>query len=210
MSRLRTIKNASDLIKNHPLIFKQEELIKGKKINFYLEIGCGKGRFIVKQANNNHDNVYIGVDKSSTIIYKAIKKIEKQNLVLTNLHFINCDIKKIVDIFKHKIFTKIFINFCDPWPKKRHEKRRLTSLPFLLLYKKILKKKGLVEFKTDNDLLYSFTLNVLQKNKFKIVYFTDNLYKNLNNKFNHDNVSTEYEEKFIKKNKNINKIIWHY
>lgn len=210
MSRLRTIKNASDLIKNHPLIFKQEELIKRKKINFYLEIGCGKGHFIVKQANNNHDNVYIGVDKSSTIIYKAIKKIEKQNLVLANLHFINCDIKKIVDIFKHKIFTKIFINFCDPWPKKRHEKRRLTSLPFLLLYKKILKKKGLVEFKTDNDLLYSFTLNVLQKNKFKIVYFTDNLYKNLNNKFNRDNVSTEYEEKFIKKNKNINKIIWHY
>ena len=70
-----------------------------------------------------------------------------------------------------------------------------------------MKKKGLVEFKTDNDLLYSFTLNVLQKNKFKIVYFTDNLYKNLNNKFNRDNVSTEYEEKFIKKNKNINKII---
>jgi tRNA (guanine-N7-)-methyltransferase len=70
-----------------------------------------------------------------------------------------------------------------------------------------LRKKGLVEFKTDNDLLYSFTLNVLQKNKFKIVYFTDNLYKNLNNKFNRDNVSTEYEEKFIKKNKNINKII---
>ena len=70
-----------------------------------------------------------------------------------------------------------------------------------------MRKKGLVEFKTDNDLLYSFTLNVLQKNKFKIVYFTDNLYKNLNNKFNRDNVSTEYEEKFIKKNKNINKII---
>ena len=210
MSRLRAIKNASDLIKNHPLILKQNKLIKKKKINFYLEIGCGKGQFIVKLAKNNHNNEYIGVDKSSTIIYKAIKKIEKQNLILNNLHFINCDVKKIFDIFKHRIFTKIFINFCDPWPKKRHEKRRLTSLSFLLLYKKILKKKGLIEFKTDNDLLYSFTLKILQKNKFKIVYFTNDLYKNLNNKFNYDNVSTEYEEKFMKKNKNINKIIWQY
>ncbi len=210
MSRLRAIKNASDLIKNHPLILKQNKLIKKKKINFYLEIGCGKGQFIVKLAKNNHNNEYIGVDKSSTIIYKAIKKIEKQNLILNNLHFINCDVEKIFDIFKHRIFTKIFINFCDPWPKKRHEKRRLTSLSFLLLYKKILKKKGLVEFKTDNDLLYSFTLKILQKNKFKIVYFTNDLYKNLNNKFNYDNVSTEYEEKFMKKNKNINKIIWQY
>ena len=210
MSRLRAIKNASDLIKNQPLIFKKNGIFNDKKINFYLEIGCGKGQFIVKQAINNPNNLYIGIDKSPTIIYKAIKKIEKEKLILTNLYFINCDVKKIFDFFKHKKFTKIFINFCDPWPKKRHEKRRLTSLSFLHLYKKILKKKGIVEFKTDNDSLYHFTLNVLQKNNFKIVYSTTDLYKNLNNKFNHNNISTEYEDKFFKKNKNINKIIWCY
>lgn len=210
MSRLRTIKNANDLIKNHPLIFKQNILSKNKKINFYLEIGSGKGQFITRQAINNHSNVYIGVDRSPTIIYKAIKKIERQNIEFPNLYFINCDAKRIFDIFRHKIFTKIFINFCDPWPKKRHEKRRLTSLFFLRLYKKILKKNGTIEFKTDNDLLYSFTLQVLMKNKFKIIYSTSDLYKNLNNKFNRNNVTTEYEDKFLKQNKNINKIIWHY
>ncbi len=208
MGRLRTIKNANNLIKNDPLIFNQNILSKHKRKNFYLEIGSGKGQFIVQQAINNHNNIYIGVEKSSTIVYKAIKKIRKQELIPSNLYFINCDAKKIFDIFKHKIFKKIFINFCDPWPKKRHEKRRLTSLPFLCLYQKILKKDGIIEFKTDNDSLYSFTLEVLKKNKFKIMYFTNDLYKNLNNIFNFNNISTEYEDKFFKKNKNINKIIW--
>jgi tRNA (guanine-N7-)-methyltransferase len=112
--------------------------------------------------------------------------------------------------FKHKI-DKIFINFPDPWPKKRHEKRRLTSLSFINIYKQFLKDDGLIELKTDNENLYYWTINNLSSRKdCKIIYQTTNLYAELNNNFNKNNIQTEYEMKFVSQQKRINKIIWKF
>lgn len=210
MGRLRTNINAPTLIQQYRN-YKDISLIKLPKCPVYLEIGCGKGDFLIQQAINNPKNFYLGVEKYSTVILKALKKIERNKLKLNNLIFTCEDAGKLdPKIFKNK-FAGLYLNFSDPWPKKRHAKRRLTSPNFLAFYKQILKDKANVEFKTDNDDLYKYTMEVLKQDKtIKILYHTINLYKNIKNKFNKDNVQTEYEKKFVVLKKNINKIVWTY
>ena len=119
---------------------------------------------------------------------------------------VNIDVKK----FSGKV-ARLYLNFSDPWPKKRHAKRRLTSPSFLDLYKKLLSKGAIVEFKTDNDGLYAYSLETLIARKdLKVLYHTTDLYKHLKDKYNRDNVQTEYEKKFVAQGKNINKIVWQY
>lgn len=210
MGRLRTNTKAPELIKQYPN-YAELGSFKLPKKPIYLEIGSGKGDFLITHALNNPNNFYIGIEKYSTVILKALKKIERNKLKLNNLVFVCTDAKDIdVKKFRNKV-SKIYLNFSDPWPKKRHAKRRLTSSSFLELYKKILVKGGFVEFKTDNDDLYAYSLETLKSRKdIKVLYKTNNLYKNLNNKFNKDNVQTEYEKKFVQLQKNINKLIWKY
>lgn len=210
MGRLRTNINAPQLIKNYPNYCDLNSLKLSNK-PIYMEIGCGKGDFLINQALNHKDIFYVGIEKYSTVILKALKKIERNKLKLNNLMFVCADAKDIdVKKFKHRI-SKLYLNFCDPWPKKRHAKRRLTSSSFLDMYKLILDDKALVEFKTDNDGLYEWSLELLKTRKdLKVLYHTNNLYKDLKHKFNVDNVQTEYEKKFVQLNKNINKIVWQY
>ena len=210
MGRLRTNTKAPELIKEFSN-YVELDAFKFPKQDLYLEIGCGKGDFLINNAIKNPKIFFLGIEKFSTVILKALKKINRANYKLNNLLF-TCADASTLDIkkFKNKI-SKIYLNFSDPWPKKRHAKRRLTSDSFLDLYKQILTKNAIVEFKTDNDGLYQYSLEVLRGRKdIKILYFTDDLYKDLNNKFNKENIQTEYEKKFVSLNKNINKIVWQY
>lgn len=210
MGRLRTNTQAPELIKDYPN-YVDLDSFKFSNQPMQLEIGCGKGDFLIAQAIKHPNIFFLGIEKYSTVILKALKKIKRNQLELPNLVFTCADAQKIdVEKFKHK-FSKLFLNFSDPWPKKRHAKRRLTSPNFLDLYKKILCEDSIVEFKTDNDTLYEYSLEVLKSRKdINLIHYTNNLYLDLKNKLNKDNVQTEYEKKFIKINKNINKIVWSY
>lgn len=165
----------------------------GKKI--YLEIGMGKGDFITQLCQLDKDNIYIGVEVSPPVLALAIKKLkryeEENNIRLDNLYFMSEDAATLNEIFENHQIEKIYLNFSDPWPKKKHTKRRLTHENFLSVYKKILKEHGEIEFKTDNRGLFEYSLVSMQNYglKFKEVYLdlhqTDVF-----------NIETEYEKKF--------------
>ena len=209
MARLRNNKYAYKLIENYPN-YKRINEIKLEKNKIYLEIGSGKGYFLITSSLQNKKIMHLGIEKNPTIILKALKKINPCSPI-QNLFFIMSNVSDInINQFKSKI-DRIFINFPDPWPKKRHEKRRLTSTSFMNIYKQFLKKDGLIELKTDNKNFYFWTINNLQNRKdCQIIYQTDNLYAKLDNDFNKNNIPTEYEMKFLSKKQTINKIIWKF
>lgn len=216
--RLRKLHNAKEILNqnknlfiNNPKEIKDWFFIFNNKNKIYLEIGMGKGQFILQNAINNRDINYIGVELNETICAKAIKKINSSENKIENIRILNFNAKELNEIFKQREISKIFLNFSDPWPKARHEKNRLTSNKFLDIYKNILTKDGIVEFKTDNDQLYEYSKDVLLNRKdIKIIYFTNNLYQELDNEFNKNNIATEYENKFVLQDKNINKIIFKF
>ena len=166
---------------------------KGKKV--YLEIGMGKGDFISKLASLDMDNIYIGVEISMSVLATAIKKIKKyeeeENISLNNLYFMSFNAIKLEEYFKEEQVEKLYLNFSDPWPKKKHTKRRLTYKDFLEKYKRILVKNGFIEFKTDNRILFEYSLVSMQNfgMKFEEVYL--DLHKT-----DVFNIETEYEKKF--------------
>ena len=166
---------------------------KGKKV--YLEIGMGKGDFITQLCQLDKDNIYIGIEVSPPVLALAIKKLkryeEENNIRLDNLYFMSEDAATLSEIFEEHQIEKIYLNFSDPWPKKKHTKRRLTHENFLDVYKKILKEHGEIEFKTDNRGLFEYSLVSMQNYglRFKEVY----LDLHQTNVFN---IETEYEKKF--------------
>ncbi len=193
MGRLRRIKNDVEKVKLSPY-YLLHPVHYNDKIN-YLEVGMGKGNFIISQAVQNPFINYYGIDKYPTILIKAENKLKGMNLHLENLKFSAIDLININRYFPNNFFNKIYINFCDPWPKKSHVNRRLTSPNFLLLYKKILRPHGIVDFKTDNDMLYKYTIDTLtQLSEVKFLKRTNDFYRN---KKPNDFFLTEYEKKFI-------------
>lgn len=166
---------------------------KGKKI--YLEIGMGKGDFISHLAALDLDNIYIGVEISMSVLATAIKKIkayeEENNIKLDNLYFMSFDAIKLEEYFEKGQVEKLYLNFSDPWPKKKHAKRRLTYKDFLEKYKNVLKKNGVVEFKTDNRLLFEFSLVSMQNFGMTFTEVCLDLHKT-----DIFNIVTEYENKF--------------
>ncbi len=203
--RVRFNPNAKDELANFDRFIDSKEKINeilNKKENkdrkIYIEIGMGKGDFITSMAHLKPDGIYIGVELVESILALGIKKLkrfEKQNSVyLDNLYLMSFDAKDIADIFSYNVFEKIYLNFSDPWPKSRHEKRRLTYKGFLEEYKKVLKKDGIIEFKTDNRELFEYSLVSMQN--FGVEFL--NVYLDLH-KTNVFNVVTEYEAKFSEK-----------
>ncbi|MDP4040847.1 tRNA (guanosine(46)-N7)-methyltransferase TrmB [Mycoplasma mycoides] len=175
-----------------------------------LEIGCGKGQFITTLALKNLNTNYIGMEKSSTItgvaLKKSLKEFESQLRKMTNLKYFNNFAEDLSQMFSSDSFNKIYLNFSDPWPKARHYKKRLTYVKFLDIYSDILIKNGYLEFKTDNDSLYNFTIEQLNlTSKWEVVLNTTDLYNNT--ELLKDNIATEYETKFHLANKNIYKIV---
>lgn len=166
---------------------------KGKKI--YLEIGMGKGDFITQLSLLDKDNIYIGVEVSPPVLALAVKKLqryeEENNVKLKNLYFMSFDAIKIAEIFEVNQIERIYLNFSDPWPKKKHAKRRLTNEKFLEEYKKVLKEKGQIEFKTDNRLLFEYSLVSMQNYGLKFIEVYLDLHKT-----DIFNIETEYEKKF--------------
>lgn len=200
--RLRFNKNAETSLMANPMTFKDFPI--DNKKNTILEIGMGRGTMLTKLALKHPDVEYIGLEKYSTPAYSALKKAIDLNL--ENFHIIIGDAINLSTYFKNKIKT-IWLTFSDPWPKKRHYKRRLVYRDFLKIYQNVLDKDGVVYFKTDNDMLYQFAIDELKEINAKIIYQTSDLH---HCNFEIENVFTDYEEKFNKLNKNINFIAFTF
>ena len=175
---------------------KIQEIIKeneGKKV--YLETGMGKGDFITALSQLDKDNIYIGIEVSPPVLALAIKKLkryeEENNTRLDNLYFMSFDAIELSEMFLENQIEKIYLNFSDPWPKKKHAKRRLTSSKFLDEYKKVLKENGQIEFKTDNRGLFEYSLVSMQNYGLKFIEVYLDLHKT-----DVFNIETEYEKKF--------------
>ena len=184
----------------------QEEIFNNTN-PLHLELGMGKGQFVIKMAEKSSNINFIGIEKSATIVLKAIDRLKKDldvEIPPSNLRFLCIDIDNIENFFEENSIDKIYLNFSDPWPKKRHESRRLTHLFFLNKYEKILKNGAMVEFKTDNVELFDFSIEEINKSNFKIISKTYDLHSD--QILNKDNIMTEYEEKFSSKGNKICKL----
>jgi tRNA (guanine-N7-)-methyltransferase len=169
----------------------------------HIEIGMGKGRFMMDMAAANPDINYVGIEKYSTVLLRAVQKMEENEL--DNLRFIRMEAEDICEVFGKGEVSKIYLNFSDPWPKDRHAKRRLPSREFLARYNEILKPEGRIEFKTDNVDLFDFALEEVEPAGWKIEIFTRDLHHDA--EMFEGNIMTEYEEKFSSKGNPIYKYI---
>ena len=197
--RLRNISGSREMIADSKYVIQDAENQKGKIKTYFekeqpirIEIVMGKGRFIMQMAEENPEINFIGIEKYSSVLLRAIQKMEQNEL--PNLRFIRMDAEDITEVFEKGEVDRIFLNFSDPWPKDRHAKRRLPSKEFLKRYDEILKKDGVIEFKTDNRDLFDFAVEQLEPAGWKAEVITYDLH--------HDpvlcegNIMTEYEEKF--------------
>ena len=198
--RRRNVKNAKQRVESHPeLVILNPKDYKGKWNTLfkndnpiYLEIGMGKGKFLLEHAKSNPNINYIGLEKFDSVIVQAVEKIYPCNL--KNILLLNVDAEELLDIFDEDEISKIFLNFSDPWPKNRHEKRRLSHANFLNRYQKIL--KGDIEMKTDNRELFEFSLISFNENKWKFEELSLDLHhRNEDEKI----ITTEYEDRFTSK-----------
>ncbi len=202
--RLRNVKGKEEIIDNSEYIVKNPSEYKGKwkelfgnKNDIYIEIGMGKGKFIIENAIRYPNINFIGIEKYDSVMVRAIEKIEDKKL--DNLKLIVFDAGKIDEIFDKEI-TRIYLNFSDPWPKKRHAHRRLTSEIFLKLYDKVFVGDREIIMKTDNKGLFAYSIESLSK----YGYVLENVTLDLQDE--EDNITTEYEEKFRNKDITINRL----
>lgn len=185
--RMRNPKDKEDVINTCDFFY--ESFSNDNPI--HLEIGMGKGKFILEKALKYPDINFIGVEKYSSVASVAIKKIRE--IKPDNLRILIMDAKNINDILNHKIDT-IYLNFSDPWPKDRHAKRRLTSQDYLKIYDELFKDKAHIIMKTDNDDLFSYSLSSFKNYGYKVIKLNYDLQRD-----ELDNIETEYEEKFRSK-----------
>lgn len=193
--RLRNVKGASTIIENCPFVIKDYKEYKGKYKKLFnnsnpihIEIGMGKGDFIIGMAKKYPNINFIGIEKFDSVIVRAIEKIEEE---IPNLKLIRMDATEIVEVFDKEIDV-IYLNFSDPWPKNRHSDRRLTSLKFLKRYDSLFKNEKNIIMKTDNRKLFEFSIIEFTNYNYKIEELSLDLYKDDIK----DNVQTEYERRF--------------
>ena len=199
--RLRNIPRAESTIEAHDAVINQPEAERGKWAKVFgnskpihIEIGMGKGQFLLNMALAHPDVNYIGIERYSSVLLRAVEKFDRDEYrELENIRFICMDAKELDKVFAPEEVDKIYLNFSDPWPKDRHAKRRLTSTTFLSRYDQILQRDGVVEFKTDNRPLFDFSLEQLQEAGWHADYVSYHLHENGPAA---DNIMTEYEQKF--------------
>lgn len=208
--RLRNVPGSREALAANAFVINEPKEYKGKWQQAFgnsnpirIEIGMGKGRFIMELAAGNPGINYIGIEKYSSVLIRALEKQEEAQL--SNLLFIRMDAENIQEVFEPGEVDRIYLNFSDPWPKDRHAKRRLTSRQFLGRYGNILKKDGVVEFKTDNRLLFDFSLEEAKTAGWRIDGLTYDLHND--KKMNEGNIMTEYEERFSGLGTPINKMV---
>ncbi len=210
--RLRNIRGSREKIAGSQYVIHEEEQragtwqeIFGNDHPIHIEIGMGKGKFLMEMAKEHSAINYVGIEKYSSVLLRALEKMEQEETPLSNLYFIRMDAEQIGKVFDKEEVDRIYLNFSDPWPKDRHAKRRLTSKEFLARYDQILKVGGQVEFKTDNRLLFDFSLESVKEAGWNLKAFTYDLH--------HDpelmkgNIMTEYEERFSALGNPIHKLI---
>lgn len=208
--RLRNIPGADETIADSPHCIQEPmaekgrwHLIFGNENPIHIEIGMGKGQFIMKLAKEHPDINYIGIERYSSVLLRALQKMEIEPL--PNIRFLCMDASIITEVFDKEEVAKIYLNFSDPWPKERHAKRRLTSRQFFERYDKILAGNGVVEFKTDNDDLFAFSMEEVAEAGWTLDAHTFDLHHDP--VLNEGNVMTEYEEKFSSLGHPIHKLI---
>lgn len=208
--RLRNVPGSREDIANSEFVIQNPEKHRGEIVSLFpskqplfIEIGMGKGQFITTLAKNNPDINYIGIEKYSSVLVRAIEK--QIELELPNLKFIRMDAENINDVFAENEVDGIYLNFSDPWPKDRHAKRRLTSRQFFARYENLLKPEGKIQFKTDNSALFDFSLEEVEATNFKANEVSYDLH---NSEWNEGNVMTEYEERFSAKGNPIKRVVF--
>ncbi len=208
--RLRNIKGAGEAVAASTYVVQEPEqqagnwnTLFGNTNPIHIEIGMGKGRFLMTLARQNPGINYVGIERYSSVLIRALQKMETDPL--SNLLFLCIDAGCLEQIFAPGEAGRIYLNFSDPWPKDRHARRRLTSPEYLSRYRKVLDGSGHVEFKTDNEALFDFSLESIKAAGWKLAGCTRNLH--LDPEMNAGNVMTEYEEKFSAKGNPIYKLI---
>ena len=199
--RIRNVKNKEEIIDNSRYIIKDYKEYFGKWKSLFgnnnpifIEIGMGKGKFIKEMAKVNKEINFIGIEKNASIVAKAITDIEDN---IDNLYIINANALEIDEIFNHEV-NRLYLNFSDPWPKKRHNPRRLTSSIFLDKYEKIFTKDKEIFLRTDNTDLFISSIENLSLYKYTLSDITFDLHKDCDNL-----ITTEYEDKFSNENISI-------
>lgn len=207
--RLRNVPGARETIIENQFSIQQPEQMKGKWAEVFqndhpihIEVGMGKGQFIIEMARRNPEVNYIGIEKYSSVLVRAVEKLE--DFEQDNLRLIRMDAENIEEVFDKDEVDRIYLNFSDPWPKDLHAKRRLTSTRFLERYDNILTPEGRVMFKTDNKDLFDFSLEQVEEARWILENHTYDLH---HSEYNEGNVMTEYEEKFSAKGNPICRLV---
>ncbi len=212
--RLRNIPGAREKIDESKFCVSDPRVYKGRWHELFgndnpihMEIGMGKGKFIMRMAQAHPDINYIGIEMYSSVLVRAVELAEAadDDTRSGNFVFIRMDARELCDVFEKGEAERIYLNFSDPWPKERHAKRRLTSKEFLKRYEQILPGGAIVEFKTDNCDLFEFSLEQAKEANWEIVAYTNDLHAD--SELNKGNIMTEYEERFSSKGQKINKMI---
>lgn len=208
--RLRNIKGAREAIEASPYVILDPENYKGRWHEVFgndhplrLEVGMGKGQFIMEQARRHPEVNFIGIEMYSSVLIRALQKMEEEEL--PNLKFLRIDARTLPECFAQGEVDRIYLNFSDPWPKDRHAKRRLTSRQFLARYDQVLKSDGIIEFKTDNRPLFDFSLEEAKEANWHIDLCTYDLHHEED--LMQDNIMTEYEARFSAQGNPIHKMI---
>ncbi len=203
--RLRNIPGAEEALRQYPTFVDQPASFKGRwKERFgndnpiHVEIGCGKGRFITTLAARHPETNFIAVELKAEVVLRAAQRTEHRDI--PNLAFVQYNAEKLTELFDDHEIARIYLNFSDPWPKKRHYKRRLTYKSFLDLYKQVLKPHGEIHLKTDNENLFEFSLNQFANERFQLRNITFDLHQSA---LAEENVMTEYEERFSSRGQRI-------
>lgn len=207
--RLRHIPGAEEAIASSPYVIQQPAEYRGRFHELFgnhnpirIEVGMGKGRFIMEMAARNPQVNFIGIERYSSVLLRALQK--RAELELPNIFFMCVDAKELAETFEPGEIEKIYLNFSDPWPKDRHAKRRLTSPDFMKVYDQVLCKNGTVEFKTDNQGLFAYSLEAIPEAGWRIDAYTEDLH---HSPMAEGNVMTEYEMKFSAMGNPICKLI---
>lgn len=203
--RLRNKAGASEELLQHPtIIIQNAESRKGKWQDVFgnnnpihIEVGTGKGKFLTGMSELHPDINYIGVEKYDSVIISALERIQETGM--PNFKLLNEDVINLTSYFEQGELDQVYINFTDPWPKNRHEKRRLTHERFLRRYEQVMKKNGEIHFKTDNQALFEYSLHSFSK----YGMILNNVSLDLHKSDIEGNIMTEYEEKFSRKGMRI-------
>ena len=209
--RLKKVKDAKEIVQNSNYYIENPQEKKGKWQEIFsnsnpirIEIGMGKGKFIINMAKKYPDINFIGIEKYDSVLVKAVKQLAELEEDIPNLKLLLFDAENISEVFENEI-ELIYLNFSDPWPKSKHEKRRLTSNVYLAKYDSLFTGDKKIIQKTDNRTFFDFSLQSIEDYGYTIDEVTYDLYS-LNDV---DNVPTEYEEKFNSLGTPINRLIAH-